>query len=117
MNVFRKSDRDGEMIIDNREAPNFTVQEAIDGGRSVLIQHNFPKLLKMATYTCYHCDRVVIKNPLRTRNRHWCPQCDHEICDDPCAVALKLTGECRCRPKRVDEHMKKYSQPSLLLTP
>src|SRR6516225_6558246 len=107
--VFRKSELDGEVTIDHRESPGFTEQEAVAAGRSVLVQHNFPKLLRMPTYCCSHCDRIVVKNPFRTRNRSWCPQCDREICDDPCAVAFKLDGICRCRAKRIDEHMKKYS--------
>jgi len=119
MSVFRKSERDGEVIIDHRESPGLTFQEALAAGRSCLVAFGMPKLFKSATFTCSHCDRIVIKNPLRTRNRGECPQCDRPICDDPCAVRYALDGECRCQAKRIDEWIKSVqaqslTQPSIL---
>lgn len=40
-------------------------------------------LEESATVTCSHCQRVVVLNPLRTRERHYCRKCDHYICDNP----------------------------------
>lgn len=34
-----------------------------------------------ATFTCAHCERVVVVNPKRTRERGYCPKCDHYVCD------------------------------------
>lgn len=111
--VFRKSELDGEVVIDHRESPGFTEKEAVAAGRTVLLDFGLPKIFKQRTFTCSHCDRIVVRNPFRTRNRFECPQCDRYICDDPCAVLFKLDGTCRCRAKRIDEHMKKHT-PSLI---
>lgn len=35
-----------------------------------------------ATFTCADCERVVVLNPQRTRERGYCPKCDHYLCDD-----------------------------------
>ena len=36
---------------------------------------------EMHTLTCCHCNRVVVLNPARVRERHWCFRCDHYVCD------------------------------------
>lgn len=64
------------------------------------------KHFKAATNTCSHCDRVVVKNPLRLRARGHCTQCDRFICD-PCQADFYLSGECRCWDRRVESHLKK----------
>ena len=91
---------EGYVRIDNRESPGFTEQ---DGMRNSLLPFvGKGKLFEGATNTCSHCDRVVVKNPDRTRARGHCPACDYFICD-PCAADYHLTSECRCRNKRYDE--------------
>lgn len=35
------------------------------------------------TLTCCHCNRVVVLNPERTRDRHHCYRCNHYVCDSP----------------------------------
>lgn len=67
---------EGALLIDNR----------LSGGACV----------EVPTLTCHHCHRQVIVNPLRTRERAYCPKCDHGICD-PCALARKINGG-ECRP-------------------
>jgi hypothetical protein len=47
------------------------------------------KMLEMATITCSHCNSIVVKNPLRVRERAYCSKCDHYICDS-CSVISKL---------------------------
>lgn len=39
--------------------------------------------LEMATLTCAHCNRVVVLNPLRQRERCSCRKCDAYVCDSP----------------------------------
>lgn len=51
-------------------------------------------MLEAATSTCSHCQRQVIRNPSRVRDRHYCPKCDHYICDD-CERDRVDTGVCR----------------------
>jgi hypothetical protein len=45
------------------------------------------------TYTCTHCERIVVMNPERKRERYKCSKCNHHICDD-CAAAMYAGAEC-----------------------
>ena len=47
-------------------------------------------LFEADTYTCRHCERVVVLNPDRKRERYKCHGCNHHICDN-CA-ALRTAG-------------------------
>ena len=42
-----------------------------------------PKLFESPTFTCKHCNRVVIMNPDRSRPRGYCRKCDAYVCDNP----------------------------------
>jgi hypothetical protein len=48
-------------------------------------------VVEVPTLTCSHCHKQMIVNPLRTRERAYCPKCDHSICDG-CGLARKLNG-------------------------
>ena len=72
-------------------------------GLSPLMPIGKGQVLKAPTFSCSHCDRIVVMNPDRQRSREICPQCDRYICDSACGVNYKLTGECRCRAKRIAE--------------
>lgn len=50
-------------------------------------------LFESATFTCNHCEAVVVKNPDRSRERAWCKKCDHYICDG-CGMTMHKTGLC-----------------------
>jgi hypothetical protein len=41
------------------------------------------------TNHCNHCGRVVIMNPLRTRDRALCYACNHYVCDD-CGLLMRM---------------------------
>ena len=45
------------------------------------------------TYTCSHCEAVVVMNPARKRPRYKCSTCAHHICDG-CAAALASCAIC-----------------------
>jgi len=50
-------------------------------------RHSGGKLVEVSTKTCAHCQRQVIMNPNRVRDRKWCFKCDKYICDDPaCSI-------------------------------
>ena len=54
------------------------------------------------TYTCTHCQAVVVMNPERKRERYKCRGCSHHICD-PCAV-LRTAGEpCKTYAQKLNE--------------
>lgn len=60
------------------------------------------KNIEAATYTCTHCQSVVVLNPERTRERYKCRGCNHLICDG-CAV-LRTQGEpCKTYAQKLDE--------------
>lgn len=48
-------------------------------------------LFEAPTITCSHCQVVVVINPLRTRERAYCPKCDHYLCDR-CGIIRALNG-------------------------
>lgn len=60
--------RMGYVLIDHRASPG-TV--AVPSG----------VLFEADTFTCCHCDSVVVKNPCRTRDRHMCFKCMRLTCD------------------------------------
>jgi hypothetical protein len=74
--------------------------------------------LRMASYTCNHCNRVVICNPDRTRSREWCAKCDRYICDC-CGAVVAKTGECVPMAKLVaqvqDAAEKQLAMPKILV--
>lgn len=39
--------------------------------------------LEFNTLTCVHCNRVVVLNPERKRERHTCLKCNAYVCDSP----------------------------------
>lgn len=61
-------------------------------------------LFETATYTCSHCQYVVVMNPQRTRERAYCRTCDSYICDG-CGEAKKNGKACRTFAQIVDEAM------------
>jgi len=56
------------------------------------------------TYTCSHCQFVVIMNPDRKRERYKCSGCNHHVCDG-CA-AKRVAGEaCKTYAEYVEERL------------
>lgn len=58
----------GYLLIDHRASPG---TPAVAGGT----------LFEADTFTCCHCNGVVVKNPQRVRDRHMCFKCGHLTCD------------------------------------
>jgi hypothetical protein len=80
------------------------------------------ELLEASTYTCTHCNGVVVLNPERKRERMKCVACAHQICDN-CGAAYAQTRECRSVKRLADELMEsavrqvQASGSSLVLLP
>lgn len=74
--------KEGYLLVDLRHAPG-------PGGVT---------FLEAAVMTCPHCQRQLIRNPARTRERAFCMKCNHYICDE-CGVAK----ECVPYAKRLDD--------------
>jgi hypothetical protein len=62
-------------------------------------------VLERATYTCSHCQGVVIINPERTRERERCATCDRYICDT-CGAAKKAGAPCETFIQRAERLIK-----------
>lgn len=48
--------------------------------------------LESATLLCGHCQRILLRNPLRTRSRFHCSGCNEYVCDfcgDPIVTGCK----------------------------
>lgn len=90
---------EGELLIDHRDSP----------GSNPLLAHaigapHVPggERLELATISCNHCSRQLLRNPARTRERGWCRHCDRYICDW-CVGELHKTGVCTPIKKVLDE--------------
>lgn len=99
-----KRSKEGYLMIDHR-ATHMPVPE------DLLRQSGLPReagigLFETATYTCSHCQYVVIMNPNRTRERAYCRGCDSYICD-PCGAKRAADFSCKTYKQVVDEVMQK----------
>ena len=63
------------------------------------------------TYTCSHCQVVVIMNPARVRERYKCNGCSHHICDN-CAAEIATGKPCHTMQQTVDELLEQALRPS-----
>ena len=80
----------GYLQIDNRNADN--------------LPPGVQRLVEVPTYTCSHCQRVVVMNPERKRERYKCGGCNHLICDG-CAAIKQAGGSCRTYNQVIDEFL------------
>lgn len=98
MSVKRIQDLEGELLIDHRNSPGVPVDILkssglpLEAGRGVY---------ESATYTCGHCQAIVVMNPNRTRERHVCRGCMHVICDG-CAKEKARTLQCVTFQQKID---------------
>lgn len=102
-----KRSQEGYLLIDHRAAPKVETfngeTEAIPAGCT----------WESATITCSHCHFIVILNPNRSRERNYCYNCDHYICDLCAEDLLKTT----CLPftKYLDQ-LQNEAEKNLILT-
>jgi len=77
--------KEGELFVDHRASPGLPPGVARQMGYEPS-QVGEGKLFEAATIMCLHCNRVIIKNPLRERERAFCMQCGGayicDLCDD-----------------------------------
>ena len=97
------SEREGYLMIDNRAGPGLPEgMERLLG----LAPGEFDRkgLFEAATYTCPHCQAVVVIEPKRTRERAFCASCDRRVCDD-CGKEMEMTRQCRSAIRRAEQEM------------
>lgn len=61
------------------------------------------------TYTCSHCQRVVVMNPQRKRERYKCNGCAHHICDD-CAAQRVAGAPCKTFDQQTTELLERAAR-------
>lgn len=83
---------EGYLFVDHRASPGIPEEVALKMGLDPRTVKE-GAVLEAATLRCVHCPTpsVIIKNPLRTRERGYCSQCDGYVCDS-CMVASKMPG-------------------------
>jgi hypothetical protein len=99
--MFSRREREGELIIDHRDSPGISHEEAARVGRGIIPVPGGTRF-HSATYNCSHCEALVVLNPKRTRPRHYCAKCDSDICD-LCEAERVRTGKCRPFKQVIDE--------------
>lgn len=94
-----KRTHEGYLMIDHRDSPGVSPEFARAIGAPFVPAST---LFESATITCSHCERVVVLNPNRSRERGYCRRCDRYICDQ-CTTVLAQTGVCRPFKQVLDE--------------
>jgi len=94
-----KRSHEGVLSIDHRESPGITPE--------LTRYTNLPRgagqgLFETPTFTCNHCNHIVVMNPVRTRSRGYCGKCDHYICDR-CEAIRFQTGICLTHEEFLDD--------------
>jgi hypothetical protein len=85
--IFSKKSHDGEIFVDHRASPGIPEHVAMRLGYHPS-EVREGAVLSAATYSCSHCQAVVVMNLLRTRERAYCQKCDQYICDG-CDIARR----------------------------
>ncbi len=105
-----KRSQEGYLLIDNRAGAR---APATPGTPEIAAGATF----ESATITCSHCHAIVVLNPDRSRDRHYCRRCDHYICDQ-CAVGgdcTPLTAVFDALQAQAEQQTRAW-EPSIVLT-
>jgi hypothetical protein len=81
---------EGCLLIDHRDSPGTTVENCLATGIDPSASPLVPKgqMLETPTFSCKHCQRIVILDMHRRylvsgKPVAYCPHCDHNVCDNP----------------------------------
>ncbi len=94
----------GELTIDHTNSPGFTEQEAARANRMGGVAVAGSTKLEVPTFTCAHCNRIVILRPERSRDREVCRKCMKVVCDEhslwctPFAALVDAITDGRLKP-------------------
>jgi hypothetical protein len=101
--------KEGYFLSDHRESP---------GGMGAPCG----QMIELPTFTCSHCQALVVMNMQRTRSRGYCSSCDHLICDK-CDAAKAAGATCLTYKAYLDQLQNaaakattQTSTPTILLT-
>jgi len=82
----------GYLQIDHTNSPGLT--EADVAGVPGAIAVPGGSMLERDVQQCSHCQRAVVLNPGRVRDRAVCPKCHHYLCDSCEAARVASGGAC-----------------------
>jgi hypothetical protein len=105
--MFLKREAEGYLLVDHRDSPGITPEEAAKAGRGTLAVGKGQRL-ECATYMCHVCEAHVVINPKRTRERHYCGVHDAYSCDR-CANIMRSAGRCRSFKEVIDDFLRTAS--------
>jgi hypothetical protein len=113
-NPFRQM---GYLVVDHRFSPGLPEDVARASGYDPKMCGE-GKVFEADTLTCSHCKCVVVKNPLRSRDRHSCLKCgNHYICD-PCAFKATLPDYSHTPfDKALNDHLTAVAHERTLILP
>lgn len=96
----------GYLTVDHRASPGLPEDIArLAGYDPALCREG--KFFEADTLTCSHCRGVIVKNPNRTRERHYCAKCSgHYICDG-CAYLASQPDYVHTPFEKIVEEVKK----------
>jgi hypothetical protein len=97
-----KRSHEGILTIDSRFTPGVSDDDIRSAGVE-LPPGAGQGLFEAPTYTCSHCQTVVVLNPRRNRERAYCRGCDHYICDNCGAIRAMNGGQCKTFKQLIDE--------------
>jgi hypothetical protein len=79
----------GYLMVDHSASPGLPEDIALAAGYDPRLCRE-GKTYEADTMACSHCPNIVLKNPLRTRERHYCAKCGGRYICDPCAYLATL---------------------------
>jgi len=77
---------EGELLIDHTASPGIPEDLANKWRAQGVAVAAAGEKLEVATYTCRHCQVIVIMNANRTLDRNVCRKCMAVVCDRPSCV-------------------------------
>lgn len=92
--------QEGWLLLDHRNADPVPDQVVVAAG---LPPGCGSGIAEFATFTCRHCCRVVVKHPMRKRERYFCHGCNHLLCDG-CGGARAAGAACKTIDQIIDEY-------------
>lgn len=89
----------GYLQIDHTDSPGLTPADVAHVPGAPVVPGG--AVLERDILTCSHCQRGIVLQPLRVRDRGYCNKCDHYICDGCETIRVKV-GECVPMAKVLD---------------
>lgn len=99
------------MLIKTDDRPSGLGYYLIDQRASGIPVFGGNTMFEADTYTCRHCEFVVLLNKYRTRPRYKCRGCTHLICDR-CAAIVEAGAGCRTMEQKIDELREQAARPA-----